>query len=359
MHLKENVRQSGQLATKLTAMYLKSLWGAFEKTLPFPIEQFKVHVTFTIPAAWPDDARNRLLRAIEDAGMYEPGRTTLNLLSEPEATAVYLLPLEMHRISPKTNDTIIVCDCGGGTIDSIGLQISQLAPLAVSECIPGECIFAGAAILDDAFHDKFMAKFRAACPAVELNAAAIIVSGGFGRNFAVQETINRMVKDNFPRSIQVITYKDCQGWMAVARGALSHSHALNIKRTDQGSTMVAFRISRVTYGTRGANRHFKQFVEKGTILSTGQPSKFRIDPQEFQLISTMGQTHLMLEVCSRSGTNAVPRRVCKITWLMDETLGSEDSFELGLTHDGMKAVFTLYLLGILQGAGKVAFHYGP
>ncbi|KAL6399831.1 hypothetical protein AUP68_17239 [Ilyonectria robusta] len=49
--------------------------------------------------------------------------------------------------------------------DSIGYQVSNSLPLELSECVPGECILAGAVTLDDAFKDMFLSKLEAMCPA--------------------------------------------------------------------------------------------------------------------------------------------------------------------------------------------------
>lgn len=52
--------------------------------------------------------------------------------------------------------------------DSVGYQVFNSFPLELSECVPGECILAGAVTLDDAFKDMFLSKLEAMCPSPTL-----------------------------------------------------------------------------------------------------------------------------------------------------------------------------------------------
>lgn len=73
--------------------------------------------------------------------------------------------------------------------DCIGLQICGLSPLKVSECTLGESILAGAAILVNAFRERFIAKFRASCPGAQFNDPVI-------------EEIERLISSNLKPIIE-------------------------------------------------------------------------------------------------------------------------------------------------------------
>lgn len=99
---KTNVRRLRQNAAKVTTMYLENLWSSFRQALSsICTEECRMHVTFTVPADWPDDARTRMLGAIEAAGIRNSTQTPVNFISEPEAVTISLLPREFHRINPK------------------------------------------------------------------------------------------------------------------------------------------------------------------------------------------------------------------------------------------------------------------
>jgi hypothetical protein len=69
----------------------------------------KVQFVLTVPAVWSDSAKDATLKAAEKAGMGK--RHELQLISEPEAAAVYTL----KAIQPnhlQIGDNFIVCDAG-------------------------------------------------------------------------------------------------------------------------------------------------------------------------------------------------------------------------------------------------------
>ena len=110
----------------------------------------KVDFVLTVPAVWSDAAKNATLQAAERAGM--GNRHELQLISEPEAAAVYTL----KTIPPsgmKVGDNFIVCDAGGGTVDLIAYRVTQLYPLRVSESAVGTGGLCGSAFLNYRFED--------------------------------------------------------------------------------------------------------------------------------------------------------------------------------------------------------------
>lgn len=62
---------------------------------------------------------------------------SLQIVSEPEAAATYVLKaMDPHDV--RIEDTFILCDAGGGTVDLISYTVSSLKPiLKVDEAAPG------------------------------------------------------------------------------------------------------------------------------------------------------------------------------------------------------------------------------
>ncbi|KAH6970892.1 hypothetical protein BKA56DRAFT_678044 [Ilyonectria sp. MPI-CAGE-AT-0026] len=331
----------GQGVLEVTTIYFQRLWASFVKGLPFSVEQCKVHVTLTTPANWPHDAKQRMRKAIDATGIFNRLQCYPSLICEPEAAAVFLITYELQRINPKENDTIVVCDCGGGTADCVSFQVSGLSPLSLAECVPSEYTLSGAVILNDLFREK-----------------ALIIAGGFGKNLFLQNEVNKMIEGDFGSSVGVIVYHDNIGWKSEAHGALYH--AINTERRD-GQTIVACRLSPNKYGFRPPNQGVKWFLEKGANLSTRRPNMFRIRLENFETVSRNSAKYLTLDLYSiQSGIGSgYSRQVCKVTWLWLQELDrpSDDSFDLGVVYDGIIVSFTLYYKGKLQGPDQVTFKY--
>lgn len=74
----------------------------------------KVDFVLTCPAVWSDAAKNTTLQAAERAGM--GSRSDIQMISEPEAAAVYTLKaIQPNQLN--VGDNFIVCDAGGGTVE--------------------------------------------------------------------------------------------------------------------------------------------------------------------------------------------------------------------------------------------------
>ncbi|KAL7266661.1 hypothetical protein RUND412_010786 [Rhizina undulata] len=111
-----------------------------------------VEWVLTCPAVWSDAAKNATKRAAERAGMVSLDGKGTRLISEPEAAAVYTL----KAIQPnhlRVGDNFVVCDAGGGTVDLISYEITQLQPLLVQESAVGSGALCGSAFLNYAFED--------------------------------------------------------------------------------------------------------------------------------------------------------------------------------------------------------------
>ncbi|KAK7961949.1 uncharacterized protein PG986_002774 [Apiospora aurea] len=168
-HLQEAqdmIRQLGKDATTVTADYLRLLWQHTLESLKKIrgkglVESTPFHVVLTVPAVWPEIARNRMRKAAEDAGILDRrlgGVTSLKFISEPEAAAISILYSELDdRPDLKTGTKFIVCDCGGGTVDIISYEVVKVKPeVKVKECTVGTGGLCGATFLDQAFFNHFL-----------------------------------------------------------------------------------------------------------------------------------------------------------------------------------------------------------
>ena len=110
-NLPEDVRQSpkfqkslqqskelGLTAVDATAAYLSLLWKPCLERILLAVSkegkhmQCRLHITMTVPAGWPEDARHRMRDAVVRAGMLSPNnQPTFTFLSEPEAALIALL----------------------------------------------------------------------------------------------------------------------------------------------------------------------------------------------------------------------------------------------------------------------------
>ncbi|KAI5776136.1 hypothetical protein EDC01DRAFT_506796 [Geopyxis carbonaria] len=124
------------------------------------VESCRVKYVLTIPAIWSDRAKNRMVRAVSDAG-YGVHRQDFHLIGEPEAAAAYVLrTLQPNHLS--VGDTFVICDAGGGTVDLISYKIKTLNPLTIDEVVPGTGDLCGSVFLDNRFEAALRAKLGAA-----------------------------------------------------------------------------------------------------------------------------------------------------------------------------------------------------
>ena len=83
----------------------------------------------------------------------------LQIISEPEAAATYALDaLDPHDI--RVDDTFVLCDAGGGTVDLISYTVSELRPmLKIDEAASGTGGLCGSTYLNRIFEQLLIAKF--------------------------------------------------------------------------------------------------------------------------------------------------------------------------------------------------------
>lgn len=93
------LKKHNKTPVAVIAGFLRLLWNHCNQRITETVSRSlvnysKFHIVITLPAIWPDYARNRMREAAEQAGMLSArvaGETTLSFISEPEAAALATL----------------------------------------------------------------------------------------------------------------------------------------------------------------------------------------------------------------------------------------------------------------------------
>ncbi|KAL2689750.1 hypothetical protein Neosp_003811 [[Neocosmospora] mangrovei] len=147
------VTKDGESAQDLTKVYLSCLHAHFVTILearlsPSVVRSTPMDFVVTVPAIWSPAAKQATERAAAMAGFC--GHQRIMLISEPEAAALYTL----KTLSPATLQVgrkFVVCDAGGGTVDLISYQVSQVGKLEVNEVTEGTGGKCGSSMLNTRF----------------------------------------------------------------------------------------------------------------------------------------------------------------------------------------------------------------
>ncbi|KAI8626325.1 hypothetical protein F5Y19DRAFT_488376 [Xylariaceae sp. FL1651] len=153
------VETAGKDPVTVISNYLSKIWNHVLEDIARAEGQYFVdsrpfHIVITVPAIWQDRERQRMFRAVSQAGILDkrPGcaDTTHAFISEPEAAA--LTAIDGHRKYDilKPGQTFVVADLGGGTVDLVSFRV-KTTKLQLEEVVEGEGGLCGATFLDQAF----------------------------------------------------------------------------------------------------------------------------------------------------------------------------------------------------------------
>ncbi|KAI8684417.1 hypothetical protein NCS57_00107800 [Fusarium keratoplasticum] len=137
---------TGKQPVEIIACFLRKLWNHGIESIKRSIgaellNKSKFHVIITLPAIWPPYAQRHMKKAAGLSGILDArscGATTIRFVSEPEAAALTTIQDLSKRSTIKPDDTIIVCDAGGGTVDLVSYKIQSTEPFVVKECVKGD-----------------------------------------------------------------------------------------------------------------------------------------------------------------------------------------------------------------------------
>ncbi|CAK1359214.1 unnamed protein product [Cercospora beticola] len=168
-------RPAGKSAVDLCADFLaevgKFAYESLSKRLSVEVlKATPIEFWFTVPAVWSDKAKADTLRAARKAAKQAKlkihAESQVFLIREPEAAAVATLSSLTQGGSEqqiKANDSIMICDCGGGTVDITTYVITGITPkLAFKELLVGTGGKCGSTYIDREFIKFMEKKFGAA-----------------------------------------------------------------------------------------------------------------------------------------------------------------------------------------------------
>ncbi|KAK8210720.1 hsp70-like protein [Phyllosticta capitalensis] len=140
----------GKTAKQVCTDYLKGLSEYLTATLckKFSQEVYSltpVELWLTVPAIWSDAAKEATKSAAVSAGFASRSFDRTHVIPEPEAAALAALKphLSAQSVDPIIDgETILVCDCGVGTVDITTYRVLSAQPLRFEEL--AGCIGTGA-----------------------------------------------------------------------------------------------------------------------------------------------------------------------------------------------------------------------
>ncbi|PLN84995.1 hypothetical protein BDW42DRAFT_198860 [Aspergillus taichungensis] len=94
---------------------LNFAWRTIRQELGVALDRLPINLLFTVPAMWFQKSRILSNQAVTRAWRDKRPQDTITLMSEPEAAAEAVYKL--HRSELQVGDGVLICDCGGGTVD--------------------------------------------------------------------------------------------------------------------------------------------------------------------------------------------------------------------------------------------------
>lgn len=119
----------------------------------------------TVPAIWSDKAKAATRQAALNAGFGSRRIDEINLIPEPEAAAMITLQTSLTQADPlvQPNTGVLICDCGGGTVDITSYTISRISPsLVLNESSKGDGAKCGGTYIDRNLHRLLTERFGSA-----------------------------------------------------------------------------------------------------------------------------------------------------------------------------------------------------
>ncbi|KDQ57912.1 hypothetical protein JAAARDRAFT_193396 [Jaapia argillacea MUCL 33604] len=108
-------------------------------------------VILTTPNGWEGAQQNQMRQAAIRAGLVDAdGGRRVRFVTEAEAAVLYAIDGGCVGDWLVEDGHLILCDCGGGTIDITGYKIASLAPLKLEESSASRCYLAGAVFITQA-----------------------------------------------------------------------------------------------------------------------------------------------------------------------------------------------------------------
>ncbi|RPA76190.1 actin-like ATPase domain-containing protein [Ascobolus immersus RN42] len=139
--------RAGKTVVDISADYLKFVYehtlSKLGEIMPTTLSATPIQFVLTTPAVWSHKAQSATLDAAKQAGFGSRSIDEISMVSEPEAAATYALQ-DMHAQFAgseifKAGEQIVICDCGGGTVDLITYKVLEVHPvLKLCEAVVGD-----------------------------------------------------------------------------------------------------------------------------------------------------------------------------------------------------------------------------
>ncbi|KAK4238325.1 hypothetical protein C8A03DRAFT_15197, partial [Achaetomium macrosporum] len=134
-------------AVEATARFLDHLWDAVRPRIEqwwagssLRPEDVEIRFVFAVPVVWDFATVARMKKAVVKSKIGRFGQRPLDIqyVAEPEAAALATFPSIAQDHSLEIGQTVVICDCGGGTVDVISYEITNLSLVVVKESVAGE-----------------------------------------------------------------------------------------------------------------------------------------------------------------------------------------------------------------------------
>eukprot|EP01129_Flabellula_baltica_P006674 TRINITY_DN2524_c0_g1_i1.p1 TRINITY_DN2524_c0_g1~~TRINITY_DN2524_c0_g1_i1.p1 ORF type:complete len:755 (+),score=145.26 TRINITY_DN2524_c0_g1_i1:14-2278(+) len=143
--------------------FIEVYWD--EAGLSPPFHDCEKSYCLTVPAIWENNQKDIMMKICEEIGIYDPSdeysKLNFQFALEPEAAATYIFDMmrrEGRDIQPE--ETFLVVDCGGGTIDLTSHKaVLEKGSLKLEEITVGSGNDFGSMKLDENFHNFLARKF--------------------------------------------------------------------------------------------------------------------------------------------------------------------------------------------------------
>ncbi|KAF9729994.1 hsp70-like protein [Paraphaeosphaeria minitans] len=234
------------------------LWGSLS-----------LELVITFPAIWSESAKDKTLKAVDKTGFnkYElPHLKQIVTTTEPEAATLYVLhTMRTSRVFGEigVGESFLVCDLGGGTVDTVAYEVDQIEPLILKEVTgiqDGELPIS---------KDEMVTLFRPCCAQVvdliqeqlerakrnKATVKQVLVVGGFAASQYMYKEIEAAV-ERFSGTMHVVRPQN--PWAAVVMGAVLTG--LQCRQ----SPIVSSRMCRRHYGTEVNTPYDKKHHEGST-----------------------------------------------------------------------------------------------
>ncbi|VUC31051.1 unnamed protein product [Clonostachys rosea] len=158
---------TGESALTVATRFLKGMYDMFEKTAIEMLGEdgfndMPIDYWLTVPATWSEKAKLLTKCAALDAGFASKEMDRIMLIPEPEAAAHAALKSGLHTLANfvETGNNVMVCDCGGGTVDITSYEIQRTHPtLRLREVAVGAAGKCGGTFVDRNFFKLMVERF--------------------------------------------------------------------------------------------------------------------------------------------------------------------------------------------------------